>query len=177
MTKVNQSLRQRIEDRLSPNSLLADQERLTGEDHPCALRTVRWIESNKWDLDVGDGRVVDISPWAERVRRVADELLSKSVADVETIEQHLLTFVIGDQDRARNFNKTGLTPLADIDHLSVGELIDVLDASARSPVENNPRLEVLGTTLADHIAPLIVAGANGWDVLCPEPYRKEGLAL
>lgn len=172
-TNVEPSLRNAVEDRLSPSPALAFQEWLTGEEHPCAHRTAQWIKANDWVVDIGDGSTVDVSPWAERVRAVADQVLSNSVVDVAAVSRRcLLDFVIGDPDVAALITEQGLSPLRREDVNVVKKLIRVLDASARSPVEDYPELETINETVETLGAPLLERTSNGWDVVRPRGIER-----
>ncbi len=167
MNEVSESLRKAIKDRLAPGPFFAYQEKLTGEDHPCARRTAQWVETKSWHVSTGEKWTVDISPWAERVRKVADQIISNSFSDVEVISQRLLEFVVGDQGLASKIFERGFEPLFDQDHLIVKEMIELLDASARMPVENRAELETLRESIASLMGPLIELTDRGWDVVRP----------
>ncbi len=171
--EVEPSLRDAVEDRLSPSPALAFQEWLTGEEHPCARRTAQWIKTNDWVVDIGGGLTVDVSPWAERVWAVADQVLSNSVADVAAVSRRcLIDFVVGNPDVAVRITEQGLSPLRREDVNVVRKLIRVLDASARSPVEDYPELETISQTVKVLGAPLLERTSDGWDVVRPRGIER-----
>jgi hypothetical protein len=168
LTEVSQSMHNAIKDRLAPISFLAYQEKLTGEDHPCARRTAEWVEANTWHLTMDEGLAVDISPWAQHVRAVASQVISNNIADVESISLSLLNFVFGSHEIAQKLFEQGFEQLYDEDHLKVRELIKFIDDSARMPVDNRPELDDLKQVAESFMAPLIEPHEWGWDVVQPK---------
>lgn len=165
-TVVDESLRQAIKARLTPTSVSAFQEKLTGEDHPVARRTDDWIQANSWHIQLNE-LSVDVTLLAEHVRDMANQVLSNSPEDIQVVSRELLEFVIGDRERAAQIFEHGFAPLADHDPSSIRRLIRFLDASARSPVDGEPEVDGLSESVASVIAPLLERTPYGWDVICP----------
>jgi hypothetical protein len=174
-TEVDPSLYDAIAERLTPNPLIAFQEALTGNDHPCARRTKTWIDSLDWTIDLS-GTDVDLEPWALRVKSVAEEVLSNPTLDESTEHsRRLLQFVLDDYARADAIAVRGLSALAEDGVSELSTFLRFLDASGRGPVADDPSLADLCETVESILAPLMEHSRHGWDVVRPAVLR-EGVA-
>jgi hypothetical protein len=170
-TEVEPSLQDNIRDRLMPNPLIAAQEYLTSSEQPCAQRTKQWIEAHPWTVDVEDMEV-DISAWARRVKDVAEAVLTRGHQDVlRASSRQLLHFVTGNAEAAAQLADQGIGPLADDAQINLTELIRILDASARSPLQDNPDIEALSRHLEEKVTALLERTPMGWDVVRPSEFR------
>jgi hypothetical protein len=178
-TEVNESLHAAIEQRLATQPGIAAQERLTGDSRLGARWIREWIAANDWmvriDLEDDDVIEVDITPWADRVDWLAKEIIQQTPPTVEAMSRgslSLLQFVFGDIEAAARMASDGFGSLANHDPWALSEVIRVLDASARRPLED-PLMEALNHTVATHIAPLFERSTHGWDVVRPAEYREK----
>ena len=117
---------------------------------------------------------VDVEPWRQHVRRLAEEVLAWDVSELEVpVSRELLSFVLGDAEAASRLAADGLAPLRASDPRCESDLIRFLDASGRRPVEGDGAKE-LSEEVADVLAPLLEKTTQGWDVVPPAPYRRKG---
>lgn len=171
LQKVNESLRDGIVERLSPDTLIRDQEELTAENHPCVQRTVSWLERNDWtETDTGNDFTVDIDPWAQRVLRVGKQVLSDNLADVENTSRSLLQFVFGDSELAQTIQTQGFDALSKADPPRLQEFINLLLKTATTPVDNT-QYASLNEALTSIMGPLFAETSTGLDFVHPNEFR------
>jgi hypothetical protein len=171
--KVNESLRNAIIDRVSPNTLVRDQEELTGENHPCVRRTISWLEANDWaQTDVGEGVIVDIKAWASRVLRLSKQVLSDNVADVERTSRSLLEFVFGDSEQANTIHTRGFEALSKVDPPRFQEFLSLLLKTAITPV-HDAQIELSQQAITSIMGPLFKMTPAGLDFVSPSELQSE----
>jgi hypothetical protein len=172
-TQVSESLRDAIIERLSPDTLLLDQEALTGDNHPCVRRTLSWLEANDWtQTQTGENWTVDIEPWALKLSQLCTQVLSHNFADVEKTSSALLRFVFGDSELANSLHTNGLEALSHADPPRLQEVLSLLLKTAISPVDNaqyNSTNEAITSIMG---GPLFGMTPTGLDFVSPAELNK-----
>ena len=168
LQKVNESLHDAIIDRLSPRTIIVDQEELTGESHPSVQRTISWIERNDWTaVDTEQGWSTDIHAWAQRVHSVGKQVLSANTADVDKTSHALLRFVFGDSELAKTIETDGFEALTNTDPPVLQDFLKALLKTATTPVIDE-QFESMNQTITETLGPVFERTANGWDVVTPK---------
>jgi|GEM_PF-5102918 len=111
---------------------------IAAKNHPCAKRTIAWLDRFDWNKLERNGDRIDLNEWAAHTRRLAEKCLQPSSVIKDTVSQQLLHLVFNDQQLANTIYTHGLLFLRKTG-LDKKTIIDFLFDSAIDPdlIESN----------------------------------------
>jgi hypothetical protein len=144
-------------------------ERLIASDHPCAARTLAWIDAHDWTSVPGETDI-DVSAWARSVRDGAARLATKGVREDGSARIYA-AFVCG-ESRASELVARGLGDLQDLEGSVMANFVRFLYESGRLPVSGD--LADLALTVTETLVPLMSCASGDWDFRLPASALVQG---
>ncbi len=159
--KVEPGLYDEIKVRCLGNPLLSLDAEKIANGAAGAKRTKTWLAEVDEGWSAGAARY-QVEPWSDYVSSLADQVLDPSKrTDRKDMSLMLLKFVIDDDQTAQRVFQEGLSGFCGNDTSALRAIIRTLDASARSPTQEAPKV-------AEELwSKLLQKTGDSWDVRLP----------